>query len=251
MAVPFHKSAVGEKEGQAAAEVRAEIDAVSHRSTSVFYRRYGKRLLDFFASLIGLLAFAPLLLIISLAVKLGSRGPVMFRQDRVGRDRQMFKMWKFRSMVCDADKAGPLITASGDCRITPLGRYLRRWKLDELPQLWNVLVGNMSLVGPRPELAFYVRNYSPEQLGVLGVRPGITDLATLEYRNEEEILAAASDRERFYTQVVLPHKLELNLKYIKTFSLRLDLIVILMTLKLVQHRPAPKTAISEGSSSPI
>lgn len=222
-----------------------------HRSKSGFYRRYGKRLLDFSAALAGLLVLTPLLLLIALAVKLGSRGPVLFRQDRMGRDRQMFKMWKFRSMVCDADRAGPLITASGDCRITPLGRYLRRWKLDELPQLWNVLVGNMSLVGPRPELPFYVCNYNPEQLGVLAVRPGITDLATLEYRNEEEILAAATDRERFYTQVVLPHKLELNLEYIRTMSLRLDLIVILMTLKIVPHRPAPKTAASEGSASPI
>jgi lipopolysaccharide/colanic/teichoic acid biosynthesis glycosyltransferase len=160
-------------------------------------------------------------------------------------------MWKFRSMVCDADKGGPLITASGDSRVTPLGRYLRRWKLDELPQLWNVLVGNMSLVGPRPELPFYVRNYNPEQLGVLAVRPGITDLATLEYRNEEDILAAATDPERFYTDVVLPHKLELNLKYIRTLSLRLDLLVILMTLKIVPHRPAPRTAVSDGPPSAI
>lgn len=223
----------------------------SPRSKSVFYLRYGKRLLDVSASLAGLLLLSPLLLLISLAVKLGSRGPVIFRQDRVGKDRQMFKMWKFRSMVCDADKKGPLITASNDSRVTPLGKYLRRWKLDELPQLWNVLVGDMSLVGPRPELPFYVRNYSRDQLGVFVVRPGITDPATLEYRNEENILAAATDRERFYTKVVLPHKLELNLEYIRTLSWRLDLIVILMTLKLVSHLPAPRTAASDGRSSPI
>jgi len=220
-------------------------------SQSFFYRRSGKRALDFFAAFAGLLVLAPLLLLLAAAVKLGSRGSVLFRQNRVGRDHQVFKMWKFRSMVCDADKKGPLITASGDGRVTLLGRYLRRWKLDELPQLWNVLIGDMSLVGPRPELPFYVRNYNQEQLEVLSVRPGITDLATLEYRNEENILAASTDRERFYTEVVLPHKLELNLQYIRTMSLRLDLMVILMTLKLIPHRASPKTAVSAGPPSSI
>jgi len=187
---------------------------------------------------------APLLLVIALVVKFGSRGPVFYRQLRVGRDRKTFKICKFRSMVVAADLFGPSITASGDQRITPVGRYLRRWKLDELPQLWNVVKGDMSLVGPRPELPFYARAYTEEQKAVFSIRPGITDPATLAYRNEEDILAAAPNRERFYTEVVLPDKLRLNLDYIQHISLCFDLALILMTLRVMPQGPAPSAKTS-------
>src|SRR5262249_14142399 len=146
---------------------------------------------------------------------------------------------KFRTMVAGAPSIGPSITAAGDPRITGVGAFLRRLKLDELPQLWNVLRGDMSLVGPRPELPAYVRDYTPEQRGVFSVRPGVTDVASLEYRNEEEILATAIDRERFYKETVLPHKLSLNLAYINRLSLRFDLWLILRTLKILICRDRP------------
>jgi lipopolysaccharide/colanic/teichoic acid biosynthesis glycosyltransferase len=206
----------------------------------MIYRRYGKRLLDIAGAAAGLILLAPLLAGIALAVKCGSRGPVFFRQERIGRVGETFKMWKFRSMITGADTVGPLITAAGDSRVNGIGRYLRRWKLDELPQLWNVLCGDMSLVGPRPELPLYVRDYTPAQRQVFMVRPGITDPASLQYRNEEDILAAAVDRESFYKKVVLPRKLVLNLDYIQSFSLRLDLALILRTLKAI-FCPATRT----------
>jgi lipopolysaccharide/colanic/teichoic acid biosynthesis glycosyltransferase len=211
----------------------------------MLYRNYGKRLLDLFCAIAGLIVLAPLLLMVTLAVKIGSRGPALFGQERIGRGGRPFKIWKFRSMVCGADKIGPLITASGDSRITKIGRYLRQSKLDELPQLWNVLIGDMSFVGPRPELPFYVRDYTPEQRQVFTVRPGITDPAALEYRHEEEILAKAADRERFYREVVLPHKLTLNLEYIKALSFRHDLTLIVRTLGAIFRRPTPTTTGSE------
>ena len=142
-------------------------------------------------------------------------------------------------MVARAEFMGPGITSTGDPRVTRVGRFLRRWKLDELPQLWNVLKGEMSLVGPRPELPRYVRNYTPSQRKDFSVLPGITDLATLEYRNEEEILGGVSDPESFYERTVLPHKLSLNLQYIETLSLRGDLQLILETLKVIPHRRFP------------
>jgi lipopolysaccharide/colanic/teichoic acid biosynthesis glycosyltransferase len=133
-------------------------------------------------------------------------------------------------MVVDADKKGPDITSSGDARVTPLGRMLRKLKIDEFPQLWNVLIGEMSLVGPRPELPRYVSNYNQEQRQVLSVRPGITDLASIRYRHEEEILSRSEDPEDYYRNVVLPHKLKLNLEYIQKMSLILDSKLILQTL---------------------
>jgi lipopolysaccharide/colanic/teichoic acid biosynthesis glycosyltransferase len=221
------------------------MDGGSLQSPHTLYRRYGKRLLDASGATAGLLVLAPLLLLITLVVKCSSRGPVFFRQLRVGRGGKAFKIWKFRSMAAGADSLGPNITASGDQRITGIGKYLRRWKLDELPQLWNVVKGDMSLVGPRPELPFYVRVYTEEQRAVFSVRPGITDLAALEYRNEEEILAAAVDRERFYKEVILPDKLRLNLEYIQRISLRLDLALILMTLRVMPRGPMPRANISK------
>jgi lipopolysaccharide/colanic/teichoic acid biosynthesis glycosyltransferase len=211
----------------------------------MLYRNYGKRLLDVFCATAGLIVLAPLLLVVTLAVKSTSRGPALYGQERIGRDGRPFKIWKFRSMVCGADKIGPLITASGDSRITTIGRFLRQSKLDELPQLWNVLIGDMSFVGPRPELPFYVRDYTPEQRQVFKVRPGITDPATLKYRHEEQILAKAADREHFYREVLLPNKLTLNLEYIKILSFRCDLVLILRTMGAIFRRSAPPATISE------
>ncbi|HEV2991188.1 MAG TPA: sugar transferase [Candidatus Angelobacter sp.] len=210
------------------------------------YRNYGKRLLDVICAITGLILLAPLLLVAALAVKCTSKGPAFFGQERIGKDGIPFKIWKFRSMVSNADKIGPLITASGDSRITPIGRLLRQSKIDELPQFWNVLTGDMSFVGPRPELPFYVRDYTPEQRQVLAVRPGITDPAALEYRHEEAILAKATDRERFYRDVLLPHKLSMNLEYIRKLSFRYDLALILRTAGAIFRRSGPATAISEG-----
>ena len=145
-----------------------------------------KRAFDLFFSALGLLALSPLLLLLAMAVKLTSRGPVFFRQQRVGQGGRLFYILKLRSMVVNAEKLGLSVTRDGDPRITPLGRLLRKTKLDELPQLWNVLVGDMSFVGPRPEVPGYVRQYTPGQRRVLELKPGITDLATIEFRNEEE-----------------------------------------------------------------
>lgn len=202
-----------------------------------FYRRYGKRLCDVAGSAVGLVCLSPLLAAVYLAVMFSSRGGALFRQERVGRDGKSFRILKFRSMVAGADRMGPSITSSSDPRITPAGALLRRWKLDEFPQLWNVLKGDMSLVGPRPELPLYVRNYTPEQRQVLAVRPGITDPASLAYRDEELILEKTTDRERFYRETVLPHKLALNLEYIRNLSFARDVGLILRTLKVLPAKP--------------
>jgi lipopolysaccharide/colanic/teichoic acid biosynthesis glycosyltransferase len=136
-------------------------------------------------------------------------------------------------MVAGADRIGPGITAAGDSRITRIGRFLRSWKLDELPQLWNVLRGDMSLVGPRPELPVYVKDYNQEQREVLSHRPGLTDLASIEFRNEEELLAAAPDREQFYRQVVLPHKLALGRRYVENISFKGDCLLLFRTASAI------------------
>jgi len=203
------------------------------------YRTYGKRIFDICLTVPGLVLALPLLLLIAIVVLCDSRGPIFFAQVRIGKNEKAFKMWKVRSMVVDAEKLGLLITASDDKRITRIGRYLRRWKLDELPQLWNVLKGDMSLVGPRPEIPLYVRDYTEEQRGVFAIRPGITDPATIQYRNEEEILAAVSDRDRFYREVILPHKLILNLQYVQTISFWTDIALVVTTVKLIYRRSKP------------
>ncbi|MEI2724759.1 MAG: sugar transferase [Verrucomicrobiota bacterium] len=160
-------------------------------------------------------------------------GRYLFWQPRVGQDGRLFRIIKFRSMVAKAETKGPSITADGDRRITRFGRFLRKTKLDELPQLWNVWRGEMSLVGPRPEVPQYVTAYSPSQRRVLRLKPGITDLATLAFRNEEELLRAAPDAERFYREYCLPHKIELNLAYAERANLRQDAWIILQTLGLI------------------
>ena len=189
-----------------------------------------KRTFDFLASSLGLCLLSPLFLLVAIAIRLESPGPVFFRQDRVGKDGENFLIYKFRSMVANASEIGPLITTAGDARITRVGRFLRRTKLDELPQLLNVWRGEMSLVGPRPEVPTYVALYNERQREVLSVRPGITDPASIAYADEEEILGEASDPARVYVEEVLPRKLELNLQYIEKMSLHYDVWVIWKTI---------------------
>ena len=195
-----------------------------------------KRCFDLLFSFLGLLFLSPVLLLVATAVKLGDGGPVFYRQERVGQGGCRFRIWKIRTMRVNADKLGPSITKNGDARITPVGRVLRKWKLDELPQFINVLWGDMSFVGPRPEVPRYVALYSDEQLRVLALRPGITDLATLEFRNEEELLAKAEDPEKYYREYCIPRKIELNLQYAARASLLTDLRLICATVVAIIRR---------------
>ena len=194
-----------------------------------------KRLFDILCAGLGLLLLSPLLLAVAVWVKLDSRGPVMFRQERVGRFGVPFRIHKFRTMRVDAPSLGPQITIGDDARITRSGRWLRASKVDELPQLWDVLRGAMSLVGPRPEVPRYVALY-PDGLRelVLSVRPGITDPASLSFRNESELLARAADPEREYVEVVMPMKLGLAADYVRNASLGGDIRLILATLGAIK-----------------
>lgn len=192
-----------------------------------------KRAFDLIASVSGLLLLSPVLAIIAVAIKAGDRGPLLFSQQRVGRDGHTFRLLKFRTMIADAERIGPALTIGTDPRITPIGRLLRRAKLDELPQLINVARGEMSLVGPRPEVPKYVAMYTPAQRRVLALRPGITDPASTEYVREAELLAHADDPERAYIEEVMPRKLQLNLAYAETATLWSDIATILRTMGVV------------------
>ena len=198
-------------------------------------KRPAKRLYDLFFATLGLVGLCPLLLVIALAVKMSDGGPIFYRQQRVGQGGRLFKIWKFRTMIAGADKRGLSVTSGGDLRITALGRVLRKTKLDELPQLWNVCCGEMSLVGPRPEVPHYVSLYTPAQREILRLPPGITDLATLAFRDEEDLLHAAGDVEKFYIEHCVPRKIELNLAYAQKASLWQDTLIILKTLCLRRH----------------
>lgn len=201
--------------------------------TNGFYRNGGKRALDSIASTLGLLLASPVLLVVAVLIKGTSPGPVFYRQERVGLEGRCFRIVKFRTMCQGADQFGPGITSSGDPRVTAIGRWLRRVKLDELPQLWNVLKGEMSLVGPRPEVLRYVESYSTAHRRVLSVRPGITDLASIAYRGEEELLAGHSDLDRYYREVVLPDKLDMNLEYLDRMSFTYDLLLMVRTTQAI------------------
>lgn len=191
-----------------------------------------KRLFDFWVSALCLTLASPLMLILAAVIKIDSWGPVFFRGIRVGLHGHRFRIFKFRSMVADAAQSGPGITSSCDVRVTRLGRLLRRFKLDELPQLLNVLKGEMSLVGPRPEDPRYVVYYTPEQLRVLSVRPGITGAASVRYRHEEALLKGP-DWETVYLKVILPDKLKIDLGYIDRWSFRRDLKILAQTAAAV------------------
>ena len=196
-----------------------------------------KRVFDLLGASLALLLLLPLMLAIALAIKLDSRGPVFFRQQRVGRRGVPFDIHKFRSMAADAPQRGPALTVGDDPRITRVGRWLRRTRLDELPQLLDVLAGTMSLVGPRPEVPQYVAHYPPQlRERALSVRPGITDPSSLLYLDEADLLARAADPEREYIEVILPRKLQCAADYAAQANLRSDLGVLLRTLKLLLQR---------------
>lgn len=189
-----------------------------------------KRLFDIIFSFLGLLFLLPVFLIIAVAIKLDSKGSVFFKQIRVGKDGKEFKIYKFRTMVVDAEKKGMQITVDGDSRITKLGYYLRKTKIDELPQLINVLLGDMSFVGARPEVPKYVAMYAEDQRSILRIRPGITDIASIEYRDENSLLAKSNNPEETYIKEIMPRKIELNIQYIKDISIVTDIKLIFKTI---------------------
>lgn len=188
-----------------------------------------KRVFDIIASGLGLLILSPLFLVIAVWVKLDSPGPVFYKQVRVGRNNKDFYLYKFRSMRVGSDKKGLITVGGRDPRVTRSGYYIRKYKLDEFPQLINVFKGDMSLVGPRPEVRKYVDLYTPEQMHVLDVRPGITDLASIRYRNENELLEQASDPDQYYQEVVMQDKLRINLEYVRNHSFFGDIYLIFKT----------------------
>jgi lipopolysaccharide/colanic/teichoic acid biosynthesis glycosyltransferase len=189
-----------------------------------------KRCFDFILSLIGIIVLLPVFIAVALVVKKDG-GPAFYRQERVGKYGDIFSVYKFRSMVIDADKLGGKVTASHDPRITRIGRLLRKTKIDELPQLFNVLTGDISLVGPRPEVPYYVSKWPDDcKKTVLSVKPGITDYATLFYNDEQAVLAKAEDPEKAYLEEVMPHKLKMYRQYVKDQNLWLDIRIILATL---------------------
>ena len=196
-----------------------------------------KRAFDVLVSLCATVLLAPLLIALAAWVKIDSKGPALFRQKRVGRHGVPFEILKFRTMRADALAGGPQITVGNDSRITRAGAILRRYKLDELPQFFNVLRGEMSVVGPRPEVPRYVALYTERQkAAVLSVRPGITDAASLAFRNESDLLATADDPESFYTQVILPAKLAQAEAYVATHSLGGDIRIVLRTVAMLAAR---------------
>lgn len=188
------------------------------------------RALEIVIALLGLIVLAPFLMICGIVVRMSDGGPVFYRARRVGRGGEEFALLKFRTMVIDADKRGGGLTAAQDTRITPAGRFLRRTKCDELPQLYNVLMGDMSFVGPRPEDPRYVRLYSEEQRQVLAIRPGITSAASLYFRNESDLLSGP-DPEGTYVHSILPQKLAIELEYVRSRSMLSDVRVILHTIR--------------------
>jgi lipopolysaccharide/colanic/teichoic acid biosynthesis glycosyltransferase len=206
-----------------------------------------KRAYDLFFATIGLLVLGLPLVAIGLAVKLSDGGPVFYQQQRVGRFGRLFRIWKFRTMVVGADKLGPGVTKDGDPRVTQVGRFLRKTKLDELPQLWNVFRGDMSFVGPRPEVPRYVERYTEAQREILKLKPGITDLATLHFRNEEELLRNAPDVEKFYLEHCVPRKIELNLIYARRAGILADTWIILQTLFPRLQRSGQRLSASPSS----
>lgn len=192
-----------------------------------------KRIFDIVASGLGLLAFSPIFIILAIWIKLDSQGPIFYRQVRVGRHNKDFRIFKFRSMRIGSDK-GSLVTIGGrDPRITRSGYFIRKFKFDELPQLINVFVGDMSLVGPRPEVRHYVDYWTEEQMHVLDVRPGITDPASIKFRNENELLEKAEDPEKYYIDVVMQEKIKLYLEYVEKSSFWYDIKLIFKTFQVI------------------
>ena len=192
-----------------------------------------KRIFDIVASGIGLILLSPLFVILAIWIKCDSIGPVFYKQVRVGRNNMYFQLFKFRSMRVGSDKKGLITVGGHDPRITRSGYYIRKYKLDEFPQLINVFKGDMSLVGPRPEVRKYVDMYTEEQMHVLDVRPGITDLASIRYRNENELLERVNDPDKYYVEVIMPDKLRINLEYVARHSFTFDIRLIFQTFRAI------------------
>ena len=207
-----------------------------------------KRLFDFTIAAIGLVLLSPILLIIAIVVRVTSAGPALYSGNRVGLEGRIFKMHKFRTMVVDAEKLGGSCTYEGDPRVTRTGIWLRKFKLDELPQLLNVLAGEMSLVGPRPEVLEYVQMFTAEERAILSVRPGITDWASIWDRDEAKALAGSPDPERMYQEVIRPEKTRLQLEYIRRRSFLTDLTILFATLRVLLLRPPVQIPVQTTSS---
>ena len=188
-----------------------------------------KRLFDIVSSGLGLLLLSPLFLVLAIWIKCDSPGPVFYKQVRVGRNNKDFKLFKFRSMQVGADKKGLITVGGHDSRVTRSGYFIRKYKLDEFPQLINVFIGDMSIVGPRPEVRKYVDLYTPEQMHVLDVRPGITSLASIRYRNENELLEKVDDPDQYYKDVIMQDKLKIDLEYVRKASFWFDIKLIFRT----------------------
>jgi len=197
------------------------------------YIKFGKRICDLIATLVGSILLLPIIMPIAVWIKLSSKGPLFYVQKRVGKNFKEFDLYKFRSMIVDADKVGPSVTSGDDPRITKVGAIIRRTKIDELPQLLNVLKGDMSLVGPRPEVMKFVEQKKEAYKKVLSVKPGITDNAAIEFRDEETIMEQYEDKEKAYIDIVLPQKIKLYYEYIDNISFVNDLKLILKTLKVI------------------
>lgn len=195
-----------------------------------------KRLFDIVASGCGLLVLSPVLIIVAIWIKVDSKGPVFFRQVRVGRHNKDFRIYKFRSMRVSSDKGSQITIGSHDSRITKSGYFIRKTKIDELPQLINVFVGDMSLVGPRPEVRHYIDMWTPEQMHVLDVRPGITDPASIRYHNENELLEKAEDPEYYYINVIMQDKIKLYLEYVEKYGFWYDIKLIFMTFYTIINK---------------
>lgn len=211
-----------------------------------------KRAFDLLGSMLGLLVLSPVLFFIALLIKVGSKGPVWYRGLRVGRSGVPFRIFKFRTMVANADKIGASSTPDNDPRITRVGRFLRKYKLDELPQLINVLVGEMSLVGPRPQVPWAVELYRDEEKALLTVRPGITDYASIRFSNEADILRGSLDPDKDYLEKIAPEKIRLGLEYVRNRNLWVDMRIISATLwGLVGGNPESLLRIPRGQNVSI
>jgi lipopolysaccharide/colanic/teichoic acid biosynthesis glycosyltransferase len=199
-----------------------------------------KRIFDLAFSFLGLIICLPIFVIVPILIKLDSKGPVFFRQARVGKNFIEFKICKFRTMRHDSEEKGPVITVSGDRRVTKVGKFLRQYKIDELPQLFNVLKGEMSFVGPRPEVKKYVQLFKKDYKKLLRIRPGITDPASLKYSDEEGILSLSENWEEDYEKRILPEKIHLSLQYVEHCSILTDLNIILKTLLKAGRHKSPQ-----------
>ncbi len=207
-------------------EVKKYYDILTKKKGSLFF----KRIIDVFFSLLLLIILSPILIITAIIVKVTSEGPIFYKQDRVTTYGKIFKIIKFRSMIVNADKIGTLVTVNGDKRLTKIGKFLRKTRLDETPQLINILMGQMSFVGTRPEVNRYVQNYSNEMLATLLMPAGVTSLASIKFKNEEQLLNSAENVDSVYINEILPQKMKYNLEYIKNFNVIYDVKLMIQTV---------------------